>query len=136
MKTENRNKIIRTGGIFSGLFLILHFAFYWIFRWEQTLQVMNPTDKAIMLTLNLVGILLLIYATSVSFLLTKQLHQTSAGRSVLLFFASFYLLRIVAEFILFGFVVPKSIVAVLLCLIPAVCYGLAALQNPTKNKAR
>ncbi len=132
MKTENRNQFIRTGGVFSGLFLILHISFYWIFRWEQTLQVMNPTDKAIMLTLNLVGILFLIYSTGVSFLLTKQLPQSSAGRSVLLFFASFYLLRIVAEFLFFGFVVPKSIVAVLLCLIPAVCYGLAALLKPTK----
>lgn len=132
MKTETRNQFIRTGGIFSGLFLMLHISFYWIFRWEQTLLVMNPTDKAIMLTLNLVGILFLIYSTSVSFLLTKQLPQSSAGRSVLLFFASFYLLRMVAEFLFFGFVVPKSIVAVLLCLIPAVCYGLAALLKPTK----
>jgi hypothetical protein len=133
MKTENRNRLIRTGGIFSGLFLMLHIGFYWIFRWGQTLQVMDPTDKAILLTLNLVGILFLIYATSVSFLLTQQLHQTPAGQSVLLFFASFYLLRIVAEFIFFGFVVPKSIVAVLLCLIPAVCYGLAALPEPRNN---
>jgi hypothetical protein len=133
MKTENRNKLIRTGGIFSGLFLMLHIGFYWIFRWGQTLQVMNPTDKAILLTLNLVGILFLIYTTSVSFLLTNQLHQTPAGRSVLLFFASFYLLRIVAEFIFFGFVAPGSIVAVLLCLIPAVCYGLAALPEPRNS---
>ncbi|MBW8323437.1 MAG: hypothetical protein K0M50_01600 [Prolixibacteraceae bacterium] len=132
MKTENRNQFIRTGGVFSGLFLMLHISFYWIFRWEQTLLVMNPTDKAIMLTLNLVGILFLIYSTGVSFLLTKQLPQSSAGRSVLLFFASFYLLRMVAEFLFFGFVVPKSIFAVLLCLIPAVCYGLAALLKPTK----
>lgn len=133
MKTENRNKLIRTGGIFSGLFLMLHIGFYWIFRWGQTLQVMNPTDKAILLTLNLVGILFLVYATSVSFVLPRQLPQTPAGRSVLLFFASFYLLRIVAEFIFFGFIVPKSIVAVLLCLIPAVCYGLAALPEPRNS---
>lgn len=130
MKTENRNKLIRSGGIFSGLFLMLHIGFYWISRWEQTLQVMNPTDKAIMLTLNLVGVLFLIYITGVSFLLTKQLPQTSAGRSVLLFFASFYLLRIVAEFVFFGFAAPKSIVAVLLCLIPALCFGLPAIFKP------
>ncbi len=134
MKTENKNKLIRTGGVFSGLFLILHIAFYWIFNWEKTLEVMNQTDKPIMLTLNLVGILFLIYATSVSFLLTKQLPQTSAGRSVLLFFASFYLLRIAAEFIYFGFVVPDSIVAIPLCLIPAACYALAALPLTAKNE--
>jgi len=135
MKTENRNQFIRTGGVFSGLFLMLHIGFYWIFKWEQTLQVMNPTDKAIMLTLNLVGILFLIYTTGVSFLLTKQLSETITGRSILLFIASFYLLRIVSEFFLFGFVVPKSIIAVLLCLIPAVCYGLAAFLKPTKYVA-
>lgn len=133
MKTKTQIKLIRTGGVFSGLFLILHIAFYWIFNWETTLDVMNPTDKAIMLTLNLVGVLFLIYAVSVSFLLTKQISQSSAGQSVLLFFTSFYLLRIVAESIFFGFVVPKSIVAVLLCLIPAICYGLAALSKPEIN---
>lgn len=135
MKTENRNKIIRTGGVFSGLFLMLHIGFYWLFNWGNTLQVMNHEDRSILLTLNLVVILFLIYATSVSFLLTKQLPQTSTGRSILLFFASFYLLRIVAEFIIFGFVVPKSIIALLLCLIPAVCYGLAAILKPTKYVA-
>lgn len=128
MKTENRNKLIRTGGVFSGLFLILHIAFYWIFNWATTLEVMNQTDKPIMLTLNLVGILFLIYATGVSFALTKQLPQTPSGRSILLFFASFYLLRIAAEFIYFGFVVPDSIIAIPLCLIPAVCYGWVALS--------
>jgi hypothetical protein len=133
MKTENKNKLIRTGGIFSGLFLILHIAFYWIFNWATTLEVMNQTDKPILLTLNLVGILFLIYSTGVSFALTRQLPKTSAGRSILLFFASFYLLRIAAEFIFFGFVIPKSIVAILLCLIPAVCYAMAALSKPENN---
>lgn len=133
MKTENRNKLVRIGGVFSALFLALHISFYWIFHWEQTLRVMSPTDKAIMLTLNLVGILFLIYATGVSFLLTNQLPQTSSGRSVLLFFSSFYLLRILAEFFLFGFVIPKSIVAILLCTIPAVCYGKAALLKSENN---
>ena len=132
MKTETSNKLIRTGGVFSGLFLMLHIGFYWLLKWKSTLQVMSHEDRSILLTLNLVGILFLIYTTNVSFLLTKQLPQTPTGRSILLFFASFYLLRIVAEFILFGFVVPKSIVAVLLCLMPAVCYLLAALSKPTK----
>ncbi len=127
MKTETSKKLIRVGGIFSGLFLILHISFYWIFKWEQTLQVMNSIDRPILLTLNLVGILLLIYAISVSFFLTRQLPQSTAGRSLLLFFAAFYTLRMVAEFLFFGFTFPKSIVAILLCLIPAVCYMLAAL---------
>ncbi len=133
MKTENKNKLVRTGGIFSGLFLILHIGFYWLFRWEQTLQVMNPTDRAILLTLNLVGILFLVYATTVSFLQASQLPRTPVGRSVLVLFASFYLLRVVAEIVFFGFVVPKSILAIVLCLIPAACYALAAVPQPENN---
>jgi len=135
MKTETSSKLIRVGGIFSGLFLMLHIGFYWLLKWKSTLQVMSHEDRSILLTLNLVVILFLIYATSASFLLPKQLHQTTAGRSILLFFASFYLIRIVAEFTIFGFVVPESIVAVLLCLMPAVCYLLAALSKPTKEVA-
>ncbi len=136
MKTENRNKLARTGGVFSALFLALHISFYWVFRWEQTLRVMNPTDKAILLTFNLAGILLLIFVAETSLFQTRQLVETAIGRSTLLFFASFYLLRIAAEFLLFGFVMPESIVAVLLCLIPSVCYAMAALPETTKKETR
>lgn len=127
MKTKTANKLIGTGGIFSALFLILHIAFYWILNWGKTLEVMNPEDKAILLTLNLVVILLLIYAVAVSFCFTRQLPQTATGRSLLLFFASFYSLRMVAEFIYFGFRFPSSFVAITLCLIPALCYVIPAI---------
>lgn len=129
MKTKTANKLIGTGGIFSALFLILHIAFYWIFNWENTLEVMNPEDKAILLTLNLVVILLLIYAVAVSFCFSQQLPQTATGRSLLLFFASFYSLRMVAEFLYFGFRFPTSLAALALCLIPALCYGIPAIAK-------
>ncbi len=129
MKTNTQNRLIRIGGVFSGLFLILHIGFYWLFKWESTLQVMNHEDRSILLTLNLVGILFLVYCTGITLFMTKQLVQSVAGKSILLFFASFYLLRIVAEFLYFGFRFPSSIGGIILCLIPAVCFGLTALKR-------
>lgn len=129
MKTQTQNRLIRTGGIISGLFLILHIGFYWLFKWESTLEVMNHEDRSILLTLNLVGILFLIYCTGITLFMPKQLVKSVAGKSILLFFASFYLLRIAAEFLYFGFRFPTSIAAIVLCLIPAVCFGLPALKK-------
>ena len=129
MKTKTQNRLIQTGGIISGLFLILHIGFYWIFKWESTLQVMNHEDRSILLTLNLVGILFLIYCTGITLIMPEKLIQSTAGKSILLFFASFYLLRIAAEFLYFGFRFPTSVAAIVLCLAPAICFGFPALKN-------
>jgi hypothetical protein len=55
---------------------------------------------------------------------TRQLIETIAGRSILLFFTAFYLVRIYSEFAYFGFRIPISIFIIAICLIPAVCFGL------------
>lgn len=127
MKPQTKLILIRIAGGLSILFTLFHASFYWIFKWSQTLTVMNPTDKGILLTFNLIGILLLLYSVILSFVYTRQLIETITGKSLLLFFSSFYIIRIFSEFSYFGFHAPDSMIIIVVCLIPAICFGLPAL---------
>lgn len=52
------------------------------------------------------------------------------GRPLLVRFSIFYLIRIIAEFIFFGFGGLRSVVIVAPCLIPALIYLWTALVRP------
>ena len=127
MRTQTKLFLIRLAGIISILFTLFHAGFYWIFKWSETLTVMNPTDKGILLTFNLIGILLLLYSVIMSLGYTRQLIESIAGKSLLLFFAVFYAVRIFSEFAYFGFEVPGSLVIVGMCLVPLICFLVPAL---------
>lgn len=129
MKTQTKLLLIRIAGVLSVLFTAFHSGFYWIFKWSETLTVMNATDRAILLTFNLICILLLIYSVILALGFTRQLIETVAGKSLLLFFATFYLVRIVCEFAYFGIQMPSSLIIIAICLIPAVCFALPALMK-------
>jgi hypothetical protein len=127
MKTQTKLLLIRIAGVISILFTLFHASFYWIFKWSQTLTAVNPTDRGILLTFNLIGIALLIYSVVLSLGYTRQLIETVAGKSLLLFFTGFYLIRIFSEFAYFGFRMPASIVIIIVCFIPSICFSLPAL---------
>lgn len=124
MKTQTKILLIRIAGVLSILFTLFHSAFYWIFKWSLTLGTMNPTDHAIMLTFNLICVLLLLYSVILSFGFARQLIETAVGKSLLLFFSVFYVVRIFSEFVYFGFRMPASVMIIAICLIPAVCFSL------------
>jgi len=126
MKTQTKLLLIRIAGVVSIFFTLFHAGFYWIFKWSQTLTVMNPTDRGILLTFNLIGILVLLYSVILSLGFARQLIETTVGKSLLLFFTLFYVVRIFSEFAYFGFRMPGSIVIIVMCLIPAVCFSLPA----------
>jgi hypothetical protein len=124
MKTQTKLLLIRIAGVVSFLFTLFHAGFYWIFKWSETLSVLNISDRGILLTFNLICILLLLYSVILSLRFTRHLIETVAGKSILLFFTAFYLLRIYCEFPYFGFRMPGSIIVIVICLIPAICFGL------------
>jgi hypothetical protein len=134
MKTQTKLLLIRIAGVLSVIFTLFHTAFYWIFKWSQTLTVLHPTNKAILLTLNVCGILLLLYSVIMSLGHTRQLIETTIGKSLLLFFASFYLVRILCEIAFFGFKMPSSLIIITICLIPAICFALPALLKADSKK--
>jgi hypothetical protein len=124
MKTQTKILLIRIAGIISILFTLFHAGFYWLFKWSQTLTVMNPPDRGILLTFNLIGIILLLYSVILSLGFARQLTETVVGKSLLLFFTVFYVVRIFSEVAYFGFRIPGSIMIITICLIPAICFSL------------
>jgi len=126
MKTQTKILLIRIAGVVSILFTLFHASFYWIFNWAETLTVMNPIDRAILLTFNLICILLLLYSVILALGFTRQLIETTVGKSLLLFFTLFYAIRIFSEFAFFIHEMPLPLVIIVMCLIPAICYSLPA----------
>jgi hypothetical protein len=124
MKTQTKLLLVRIAGVVSILFTLFHAGFYWLFKWSETLMVLNANDRAILLTFNLISILLLLYSVILALGFARQLIETVAGKSILLFFTAFYLVRIYCEFAYFGFRMPSSIIIITICLVPAVCFGL------------
>ena len=129
MKKQTKILLIRIAGVVSILFTLFHAGFYWIFKWSQTLTVMNPTDRGILLTFNLIGVILLLYSVILSLGFARHLIETTVGKSLLLFFTLFYLVRIFSEVAYFGFHIPGSLVIVAMCLIPAICFSLPVFSK-------
>jgi len=68
--------------------------------------------------------------TYFSFRHPVELANTALGKSLLLVFSIFYLIRIVSQFIFFGYQGVSSLVIVLLCLIPALIYLWISFSRP------
>ncbi len=128
------NIFLISSGIMNSLFLIFHLMFYHLFEWEKTLSCLNGSDSGIMLTFNLICILFLVMMTFFPFLFRKDLLETRMGKSLLIVFAMFYSIRIVCEFLFFGFSGFKSIVIIALCLIPIICYLFCVFKQTKKDK--
>jgi hypothetical protein len=134
MQTHTKFLLIRIAGMVSGLFFLFHIGFYWLFNWSQSLLSLNSGDRAIMLTFNLVVILFLLYSAILSLGHTRELIKTTVGKSVLIFFAAFYIARILCEFLYFGFRFLESVVVISICLIPAVCFALPVFFQSKAKK--
>ena len=124
------------GGI-SLLFFVFHILFSQLFNWKETLTCLNLNNWAIFQTFNLVAILMVGMITYFTFLHPVELAEISFGRSLLIVFSLFYIIRIVAQFIYFGFHGVGSLIIVVLCLIPALIYFWVSLsRSPETDKAQ
>ena len=134
MKTQTKLLLIRLAGIVSIFFTAFHAGFYWIFNWSQTLSTMNTTDRGIMLTFNLICIILLAYSVVLTLGFTRYLIEEKIGKSLLIFFTSFYILRIISEFVFFGFSMPGSILIIAMCLLPTICFTLPVFYKTKQTQ--
>ena len=121
------------GGI-SLLFLVFHMLFSQLFNWKETLTCLDLNNWAIFQTFNLVAILMVGTITYFTYVHSAELAETSLGRPLLVVFSLFYLIRIVAQFVYFGFQGIGSLIIVVLCLIPALIYlRVSFSHSPAKE---
>jgi hypothetical protein len=125
MKSKN---LILTGGIINILFTVFHIGFYWLFKWQYLAQS-SYQIYAMLIMLNVGGILIIALMAYTSFFHIEELLTTKLGKALLVFFSLFYIIRIIEQGIFFNMLTPNSIVISLLCLIPAVCYLVPVLRK-------
>ncbi|MBT8226814.1 MAG: hypothetical protein HKP61_09910 [Dactylosporangium sp.] len=110
--------LLRIAGWVSLAFGAFHAAFWWIFDWSTTLGPLNDTDLGILLALNVACAYLLFACAAGTLLRTRDLVATPLGRGVSWAIAGFWMVRAVAEFIVFA--TPSPVLAV-------VCAGVGML---------
>ncbi|MBI5302123.1 MAG: hypothetical protein HY868_08305 [Chloroflexi bacterium] len=127
MKKSIRVSLFVAGGI--GLFFtVFHCLMFYLFKWSATLACLDPMNWATFQTFNLVAILMVATITFFSFRHPDELVKTALGKSLLIVFGIFYLIRIAAEFIFYGYRGTSSLVIIILCLVPAMVYLFSSVS--------
>lgn len=119
MKTQRI--LLYVAGIVNLFFVTFHLAFYKMFNWNVDLNNLAILNRAIFLTYHCICILVLFFMATVSLFQAKALLETKLKYSVLGMFILFYIVRIVSEFIFFGYT-SSSPQIILMCLLPIVLY--------------
>lgn len=118
---KNSIVLLKIAGIINLMFLMFHLPFYWMFQWEHTLTCLTADTRNILLTMNIIANVLLIYFTFVLLRYNRIILQNAVGKAFLILVASFYIVRIFAEFYFWEFNGVQSWIITILCAIPAVC---------------
>jgi hypothetical protein len=127
MKTQTL--LLRIAGCISLLFVVFHLLFYPMFNWENTLNSLSSVNRAIFLTYHAICILMLFFMGIIPVFQTKALLDSSIRYPILSLFSLFYLIRIVAEFTLFG-ISSSSPAILIMCLVPMIFYAIPLFLRP------
>ncbi len=113
---------LRIAGIISFLFVIFHLAFPFMPNWNLALNTMPVDYSAIFLTYHYILIAFLAGMGYISTFQAKKLLDSPIKTSVLLLFSSLYIIRIITEFVLWGITLPQSVIILLMCILPVICF--------------
>jgi hypothetical protein len=86
-------------------------------------------NRAIFLTYHAICILMLFFMGIIPVFQTKALLGSSVRYPILSLFSFFYLIRIVAEFTLFG-ISSSSPAILIMCLVPMIFYAIPLFSRP------
>ena len=132
MKNKTRVSLFVAGGV-SAFFTVIHGLMFYSLLSNQNLISPDPMMiRALLQTFNSVTLLMVAAMAYFSFRYPDELVRTSIGKSLLVVFGIFYLIRIASEFAFVGYSGVGSLVIITLCLLPALCY-LAAAISPSQR---
>lgn len=121
--------LIRIGGVLNIVFFLFHLAFYWLFNWKTTLACLSLDNWAIYHTFNISCDFILLFFVFVSLVKPEKLLTEINGRRITLLMVGFFSIRIVLEFILWGYQGLNSLIIVFICIAPAILYGLPLIRR-------
>jgi hypothetical protein len=117
--------LLITGGLLNAFLAIFHMMFWKMFNWKESLQSLDSLQRAIVQVLNIHLILAIVLFAYLSLFKIEELVSTGIGKTILLFIAVFYFIRIINQFIFFDMSYGMSWAIVVLCLVLAVLYGVS-----------
>jgi hypothetical protein len=122
-------RLLLIGGVMNGFFTVFHI---WLGWQIQRLPDLLPDYKALMQMLNIGGVLIIAFATFVSFFCVRDLLTTGLGKTTLTLIALFYATRATEEIVL---ATSFSPVIFGICLAVALVYVLAVAGTLRKPEA-
>ncbi len=133
MKNPIRVSLCIAGGV-NVFFTLFHGLMSYSLASNPSLISPDPMGiQALLQTFNSVTLWTVAAMAYFSFRYPDELARTSIGTSLLVVFGIFYLIRIASELVFVGYSGTGSLVIILLCLIPALCYLVAAL-SPSQSR--
>jgi len=119
-------RLLLIGGVMNGFFTVFHI---WLGWQIQLIPELLPDYKALMQMLNVGVVLVIAFATIVSFFCVRDLLTTSLGKTTMILIALFYATRAAEEIILAPSFSPMIFS---ICLVAAVLYILAIAEAARK----
>ncbi len=121
--------LLFVAGAVSAFFTVFHGVMAYSLAANSGLISPDPMGiQALLQTFNAVTLLMVAAMAYFSCRYPGDLVGTPIGKSLLVVFGIFYLIRIASEFVFFGYSGMGSLVLIVLCLIPALCYLVAAIS--------
>ena len=133
MNSRVKAMILVAGGI-NVLFFLFHLMFHTLFNWKETLACLSHGNWAIFQTFYLGSLLIVGTMAYVSLRFPTDLYATRLGKSISVTFSLYYVIRIVAQFLFFGFTGAMSFVIVALCAVPAIIYMWATFYSTKETE--
>ncbi|MBP7737374.1 MAG: hypothetical protein KA369_15445 [Spirochaetes bacterium] len=109
------NVLVYAAGVYNFLFAIFHVLFWRLklFNWEEELPKMSVLNSAVMQVMNMCLIAVFLLSGFISFYHNDELINSSLGKSLLIGFSIFWLLRLIEQFVFFGYRGPLPAVFLL-----------------------
>lgn len=135
MKNKTRVLLFVAGGV-SAFFTLFHGLMSYSLASNPNLISPDPMGiQALLQTFNSTTLWIVAAMAYFSFRYPDELVRTSIGKSLLVVFGIFYLVRIASEFLFSGYSGVGSLVIIVLCLIPALSYLVAAVSPSQRIEA-
>lgn len=125
----NKVALLRASGIITFLFVIGHFLFPLMPGWKETLTTMHEEMRNIFITYHY-GIIA--FLTVSGYMLTfqpKMIIESTVKNSIMILFASLYVVRIITEFALWKAPIPQALIILPLCLLPIIIFVYVIIKK-------
>ncbi len=134
MKNKTRVALF-AAGVVGAFFTFIHGMMFYGLLTNPLISPDPMGIQALVQTFNSVTLWIVAAMAFLSFRYPDELAGTSMGKSILMVFGIFYLVRIASEFVFVGYSGVGSLVIVILCLIPALSYLAAAISPSQRRQA-